>query len=425
MKFAPPRGMRDFYPKELRIRNYIFDIWREVSLIHGFEEYDAAVVETEELLVRKSGEEIINQIYTFEDKSGRKLALRPEMTPTLARMIINQEKSLSFPLKWFCIVQCFRYERMTKGRKREHYQWNLDIIGEESCIAEAEVLSAAILALQKLGLDYKDFQVRIGSRKLLFDLLKSMKFNMEYFQKACLVIDKKGKISDEEMKDLLFVNGINQEDIKKIFDIINIQDLEQIKKILKDSNESLIELNNLFELMKSYYLDKYITFDISIIRGLDYYTGIVFEAFDINKKFRAIFGGGRYNNLLSSLGGKSIPAVGLGFGDVVILEILTELQKIPLSNKNIDVVVGYMSNSERNIALEVTSILRNKGLKVDLLLSSHKAKKVFSYSNECKSKWTVFVGPDEAQYNKVTLKNMLTSEQCQITVSNIYDKIVD
>jgi Rrf2 family protein len=152
MKYGPPRGMRDFYPEEMKRRTWLFNLWRRAALQHGFEEYDAPVVETEELLTRKSGEEIVHQIYTFKDKSGRALALRPEMTPSLARMIIARQNTLSFPVRWFSIPQCFRYERMTRGRKREHFQWNMDIIGEESVIAEAEILSTAITALKGAGL---------------------------------------------------------------------------------------------------------------------------------------------------------------------------------------------------------------------------------------------------------------------------------
>ena len=419
MQFAPPRGLRDFYPEEMRIRNHLFEIWRSVARRYGFEEYDAPVVETEELLVRKSGEEIVHQIYTFEDKSGRRLALRPEMTPSLARMIVAKQKSLSFPLKWFCIAQCFRYERMTRGRKREHYQWNLDVVGEEAVSAEVEVIAAAIEALRELGLDHSDFQVRIGSRALLGELFAARRFNMEHFASACLVLDKKGKISDEKIRDLLRSDGLSEDDIETVFSILHITRMEEIAGILKQKTNATSDLEQLFQAMTHYGLREYLTFDLSIVRGLAYYSGIVFEAFDTERRFRSIFGGGRYDNLLSTLGGPSIPSIGLGFGDVVIQELLTHLGKQPTISANGEIILGYMTEAEQELAIRSATILRTQGFGVDLQLRAQKPGKFFSIANRCGAPWTIYIGPEERARDAVNLKNMATGHQVEIPLTQL------
>ncbi|MFH1006516.1 MAG: histidine--tRNA ligase [Candidatus Latescibacterota bacterium] len=425
MQFAPPRGLRDFYPEEMRLRTRLFEVWRTVSRQYGFEEYDAPVVETEALLIRKSGEEIVNQIYTFEDKSGRRLALRPEITPSLARMIVARQNALSFPLKWSCVAQCFRYERMMKGRKREHYQWNLDIVGEEAVSAEIEVIAAAISALRELGLGASDFQVRIGSRALLGELFAARDFNMAHFPSACLMLDKRGKISDDQIRELLRAEDLSDQEIETVFSILRIEHLQEAAQILKSETKALTDLNRLFEGMTAYGLRDYVTFDLSIIRGLAYYTGIVFEAFDTHRKFRAIFGGGRYDNLLSTLGGPSVPSVGLGFGDVVVQELLASLEKQPPAARSVDVAIGYMTEAERGIAIRASSNLRAQGLGADLQLAAIKPSKFFGVANKCGASWAVYVGPEEAARDVVNLKNMGTGDQAEVPLAKLAERISD
>ena len=425
MQFAPPRGLRDFYPEEMRLRNRLFEVWRTVSRRYGFEEYDAPVVETEDLLIRKSGEEIVDQIYTFEDKSGRRLALRPEMTPSLARMIVARQKALSFPLKWCCIAQCFRYERMMKGRKREHYQWNLDVVGEESVSAEVEVIAAAIEALRELGLTSSDFQVRIGSRALLGELFDARKFNKAHFASACLMLDKRGKISDEKVHDLLQAEGLSDVDIETVFSILSIVHLQEAAQILKEKTKALTDLERLFEAMTHYGLREYVTFDLSIIRGLAYYTGIVFEAFDTQRQFRAIFGGGRYDNLLSTLGGPSVPSVGLGFGDVVIQELIAHLGKQPAASRSVDVAIGYMTEAEQGLAIRAASMLRAQEFGVDLQLCAQKPGKFFRIADKYGASWTVYIGPEEAARDVVNLKNMTTGDQEEVPVAQLAKRMAD
>ena len=427
MKFSPPRGMRDFYPEDMAFRNHLFRIWRETAVRFGFREYDAPVVETGELLTRKSGEEIVEQIYAFEDKSGRRLALRPEMTPSLARMIVTRQQTLKFPLKWFAIPQCFRYERMATGRKREHYQWNLDIVGHRGVEAEMEVIAAATESLRKLGLDHEAFQVRVGSRSLLTDLLDHLDIEPEYFDITFLALDKRGKIGDDEVHGLLEAEGLSAGDAERIFSLLSIQSLEEVESLFSEgvsslgvwSPESLRELRELFDLSEAYGLKEYLIFDISIVRGLDYYTGIVFEAFDTGRKLRAIFGGGRYDNLLEFLGGSKIPSVGLGFGDVVVKELLDMSGCAFSLDEALDVAVGFMSESERMFAIRAGNRLRGGGRSVDIALKPEKPGKFFRRAGAGYFRSALYVGPDEMSTGMVKIKDLRIGEQREVAVEDL------
>ncbi|MBU0755655.1 MAG: histidine--tRNA ligase [Planctomycetes bacterium] len=412
MSYAPPRGMRDFYPEDMQRRNWLFDRWRGAARAHGFEEYDAPVVETEELLTRKSGEEIVHQIYTFKDKSGRALALRPEMTPSLARMIIARQGTLSFPLKWFSLPQCFRYERTTRGRKREHFQWNLDIVGEEGVIAEAEVLSTALTALTSTGLTADDFHVRLGNRTLLEKLFAAKEIPTDHFLAVCLALDKRGKISDEEMTKLLQNEGLDEKSVEKTFELLAIKTMEEAEKFLRDPS-AMEDMKNLFAIMELYGWSEFLTFDLAIIRGLDYYTGIVFEAFDRKGKFRALFGGGRYDNLLSALGGQTVPCVGLGFGDVVVWELLDDLGLGKISQTTLDAYIGYMSEEECPLALQGAAQLRKAGKTVSLAMKPQKPKKFFAAASKTGARFACLIGPGEREKGVLAVKNLETGEQSE------------
>ncbi|MDD5708845.1 MAG: ATP phosphoribosyltransferase regulatory subunit, partial [Kiritimatiellae bacterium] len=326
ISFDPPRGMRDFYPEEMAWRNRVFDAWRQAAACFGFAPYDACVVESLELLQRKSGEEVSEQIYAFEDKSGRRLALRPEMTPTLARMIAARQGQLHFPVKWSAIAQCFRYERMTRGRKREHYQWNLDVVGESDVTAEAEILAAAAQALRRMGMPDGAYRIHVNNRALLSELLSRTGIAAEHHAAVFLALDKRGKLSDEEIAGLLASEGLPAGAVEQTFALMAVRTLEQAEAMAGAGSPAVARLRDLFGLAERYGIADRLCFDIAVIRGLAYYTDIVFEAFDVERKFRAIFGGGRYDNLLTAIGGAPTPAVGLGFGDVVVVEILKELR---------------------------------------------------------------------------------------------------
>ncbi len=414
ISFDPPRGMRDFYPGDMAWRTRVFDAFRAAGDAAGFERYDACVVESYDLLARKSGEEVGDQIYHFFDKSDRHIALRPEMTPTLARMVAARQHNLSFPIKWTTIAQCFRYERMTKGRKREHYQWNMDIVGEDSVLAEAEVLGAAVDALRRMGLTPDDFKVHVSSRALLAELLAASGIPAERHASVFLALDKRGKIPDEEIKYILTEGGLDQDGIEKTFALLSVKDLDAAKAMAGESSPAIAQLEELFALARVAGFADALMFDVSVIRGLSYYTGIVFEAFDVKGEFRAIFGGGRYDSLLTTIGGDPTPAVGLGFGDVVVTELLKSRfgEDAPLPKKG--VAVGWMTDAERPAALALASMLRRSGEDVNLSLRRSKPKQFFQRAGAGTCAKAVYLGPDDVASGKARIKDLTTREESEI-----------
>ena len=403
ISFEAPRGMRDFYPADMVWRNKVFDAFRAAGEAAGFEPYDACVVESYELLSRKAGEEVGEQIYHFHDKSDRHIALRAEMTPTLARMVAQRQKELQFPLKWTTIAQCFRYERMTKGRKREHYQWNIDIIGEDSVLAEVEVIGAACDALRRMGLSPADFKVHVSSRRFLGELLEKSGIPANLHAQVFLALDKRGKMPDEEIAAMLRDGGLGDADVKATFAIMDLK-----------SYEGCPELEELFRLAEIAGFADCLVFDISVIRGLSYYTGIVFECFDTAGEFRAIFGGGRYDNLLTTIGGEPTSAVGLGFGDVVVTELLKARLGEEAARVKRGVAVGFMFPEQRDAAFKLAARLRKEGAAVDLSLRNQKPKKFFSHADSSGAAKAVFLGPDDVEKGVARMKDMESREETEI-----------
>ncbi len=414
ISFEPPRGMRDFYPEDMAWRERVFSAWRSAAERCSFAPYDACVVESLELLQRKAGEEVTQQIYHFEDKSGRSLALRAEMTPTLARMVAAKQGSLHFPLKWSAIAQCFRYERMTRGRKREHYQWNIDVIGEDSVSAEAEVLNAAAMALRLMGMPDTAYRIHVNSRALLGELLTKQGFEQKDHAAVFLALDKRGKITDEAIVELLKEEGLPEDGISKVFELMQIASLDEAAKIVGEDSQAVSRMRELFDLAGHYGFSDRLQFDIAVIRGLSYYTGIVFEAFDAERKFRAIFGGGRYDNLLTSIGGAPTPAVGLGFGDVVVQEVLRDLLGNDAATEKKAVAIGYMEQGQRDAAVTLARKLRDEGKSVDLSLTPQKPKNFFKWSGQSNAKYAIFLGPDDVENGIARMKNLDTREESGI-----------
>ena len=406
MSFEAPRGMRDFYPEDMVWRDRVFDAFRAAGAAAGFEPYDACVVESYELLARKAGEEVGEQIYHFFDKSERHLALRAEMTPTLARMVAQRQKELSFPLKWTTIAQCFRYERMTKGRKREHYQWNVDIVGEESVLAEAEVIGAAVDALRRMGLSTKDFRVHVSSRRFLGELLAKSGIPEERHAQVFLALDKRGKMPDAEIAAMLRDGGLSDAEVEATFRIMETKDFSGCPE--------LVELFHLAELAG---FSEALEFDISVIRGLSYYTGIVFECFDTAGEFRAIFGGGRYDNLLTTVGGEPATAVGLGFGDVVVTELLKVRLGDGAAREKRGVAIGFMFPEQRDAAVGLAAKLRAAGERVNLSLRAQKPKKFFSHADQGCAAKAVFIGPDDVEKGVVRIKDLAARTEEELCLS--------
>ncbi|MDP3996318.1 MAG: ATP phosphoribosyltransferase regulatory subunit [bacterium] len=301
------KGVRDFYPEDMATQNYIFGVWKKVAEKFGYVEYGASILEPTELYEAKSGDEIVGeQTYNFTDRGDRRVTLRPEMTPTLARMVAARRKSLKFPLRWFSIPNLFRYERPQRGRRREHWQLNCDLLGMAGLEAEVEIISLAHAIMKEFGATESDFVIKIGSRNILTDeLVKHGVTDEESQRKITRLIDKKGKMEEEKRTEELRKLGMD-------FEIAESEDMTKLKKLLKEKNVLNTE------------------FDPNIARGFDYYTGMVFEVFDTHPdNNRSLFGGGRYDNLLEIFGEEPVPAVGFGMGDITIRDFL-ETHKLPL-----------------------------------------------------------------------------------------------
>jgi histidyl-tRNA synthetase len=413
---APPRGMRDFYPADTARRDAIFAAWRAAARRFGFEPYDACVVESLDLLKRKAGEEIVDQIYTFRDKSGRDLALRPEMTPTLARMVAARRGALSFPLKWTTVAQCFRYERTTRGRKREHYQWNLDIIGEDSVAAELEVIAAAVDAMLALGLPRSAFRVHVSSRALLGDLLAELGIAPGHHAAVFLALDKLGKLDDAAIRAMLVDAGLDAAAVARVFTLLAVADLDDAAARFRRPPESLARLRTLFAWAGTAGIADCLVFDLRVVRGLAYYTGIVFEAFDRARALRALFGGGRYDNLLGEIGGTPLTGVGLGFGDVVIAELLDEEGVTFGADRAALLALGFMEEAQREAALRLAAALRSGGQAVELALRPEKAKAFFTRTGKGGYSEAVYLGPDDVTTGTARVKNLATRAEREISL---------
>ena len=386
-------GFRDFYPEPIPhtdvwsadARQFIFEKWRTVARRYNFREYDGPPLESLELFTTKSGEEIAGQLYNFTDKGNRAVALRPEMTPTLARMIAAHERNYKKPIKWFAIPQLFRYERQQKGRLREHFQFNADLIGETDSAADAELIALLIDSLRAFGLTEKDFVIRLSSRNAWHEfyengrppradgegnIVASVK-EAQFFQ----IIDKLERTPPEESAKKLAALGFS-------FDVVN--------KFIA-SGKATVELQSILDNLAARGLRDFVKVDYHVIRGLAYYTGVVFEAFDVQGEFRAIAGGGRYDNLVKLLsGGKvNLPALGFGMGDVVLLELLKARGLLPKFDTSTDVFVLIEDESLRAQSLKLIQDLRAGGFAVEYPLTPAKPDKQFKRAEELKVAYTV------------------------------------
>ena len=413
------RGTRDFYPEDMRLRNWLFDNFTNASLLHGFEEYDAPVLEYEELYTRKQGEEITQQLYSFQDKGNRKVALRPEMTPSLARMVMARAGGLPMPIKWFSIPQCWRYERTQRGRGREHYQWNVDIWGTTEISADAELISVLVTFFEGIGLTAKDIVIRVSSRKVLEEVLGSLDLEGDIFAQTCIIVDKMDKLSSDVIEDQLSDLGHDSKVVTTIQAVLGIKDMNSLQKALKDESVAVSELNLLFDAIDSYGISEWVEFDASIVRGLAYYTGPVFEAHDRTGNLRAICGGGRYDKLIGTLGGSDLPATGFGFGDMVVMELLDEKGLLPELESEIEDVVFGMGTELRGAAMQVAGALRTSGRSVDLVLEDKKIKWAIKHADKIGAERLVLLAPEEWSRKKIKIRDLKTGEESEISISEL------
>src|SRR2546430_13883374 len=403
----PLTGFRDFLPASCAERNYIFAKWREVAGRYGFVEFDGPVLEDLDLYKRKSGEEIVRQLYEFVDKGERAVALRPEMTPTLARIVAAEHRQFRKPLRWFSIPQVFRYERPQRGRLREHFQLNCDILGEEAPEADAELIALAIDIVRAFGFTAQDFVVRISDREFWTELLKFEKIPPDRWEEMLQAIDKSEREPREKTEERLGKLA------KPVFEIF------------EKGGESA-KLNNIIENLRLRGLADFAKVDVRIVRGLAYYTGIVFEVFDRAGKFRAIAGGGRYDQLVAQLSDNAVSLAALGFaiGDVVLGEMihenasaLAEVESFVRSDRSIDIYAVIAKEERRAVALAVIQQLRDSGYRVDYSLATAKIARQFRLAEQTGAHFAIVFGDEWPQ---VGVKDLETGKQQSVEHEELF-----
>jgi len=413
-------GFRDFPPEDLALRNHLFDTWRRVSRRYGFLEYDGPPLEGLELYTQKSGEEIVGQLYDFTDKGGRSVAMRPEMTPTFARMLGERSRALPKPIRWFSIPQLFRYERQQRGRLREHFQWNVDLVGEEGVEGDAEVLAVALDGLRDLGLGAGDLRARISDRILLAELLQGLGVHPDRLGAAFVVIDKIERDSAERSSQRLCDPkevGLSEEEASRILALFQAPGLEEVAAVCAEipaANARLSEIRKFLAVLDDLGFADFVEFDLRIVRGLAYYTGIVFEVFDRKGEFRAVCGGGRYDNLLEKTGGESLPAVGFGMGDVVLSELLKERGLAPEYQREVDFYIIAVEEALLPMARRIAAFLRAEGHRIVHPLRPQSMKKQFSAAAVEGAKSVIILGPDEVARGVAKIRDMQGGQETEV-----------
>lgn len=397
----PYKGVRDFYPEDMFLEKHIFDIWRKVAEKFGYDEYSASILEPSELYKQKSGEEIANeQTYNFIDRGDRNVTLRPEMTPTVARMVSARRRELGFPLRWYSIPNLFRYEQPQRGRLREHYQLNVDLFGAAGIQADIEIISIAHEIMREFGASVDDFEIRISNRELIYKKLElagitDSKQKDDYIS----LLDKKEKMSSEEFQSKeIEIVGKNLS--------INLEEPDDYTQEILNNLE-IIGISNA-------------KFDPTLFRGFNYYTGMVFEIFDTNKENRrSLFGGGRYDNLTYLFDNESTPAVGFGMGDVTIRDFLETHDLLPKYKSTTDIYLIMIGEESRNVAASIASELRNYNLNVAIDISGRKIGDQIKTALKHKISNVLIVGEEEIKNQRYTLKNLATEKEHTVSIDEI------
>lgn len=421
-------GFRDFYPEDCSIRNHIFKIWRQSARLFGFQEYDAPILEPLELLTTKSGEEIVTQLFNFVDRGGRAITLRPEMTPSLARLVGAKANSMPKPIKWFNISENFRYERPQKGRLRSFYQFNCDIFGESSPAADAESICLLIQSLTAFGLHSEDFCIRLSDRNLwVYFLHKWGIEGEENTHKVLSIIDKIEREKPEKMLELLnpFFHHQTSAFFEQAKGLAKLDSLEALQNFFQKECTSLNlekrleEWKHLVENLTALNIMPFIKIDLSIVRGLAYYTGFVFEAFQLIGQGRSIAGGGRYDNLVKKLGGPDLPAVGWAIGDVTLRDFLELKNLLP---KYVDAPDYYIiaGNHEcKLVALDDVNKMRKEGYRVEYPLKDTAFGKQIKQASDIGAKFALIYGEDEVKSNSLIIKDLTQRQEIKISRDNL------
>jgi histidyl-tRNA synthetase len=423
-------GFRDFYPADLALRDHIFRTWRQVASRYGFEEYDGPPLEPLELYTAKSGDEIVGQLYSFTDKGGREVSLRPEMTPTLARMVAARANGLKKPIRWFSIPQLFRYERQQRGRLREHFQLNCDLIGESGHLADVEIAALAIDAVRAFGLGPEDVRVRLSDRRLLTALMEGLGVAEPQVPVVHQVFDKIRRSPEETSVTRLAGAGIPSTTIGRLLGIARARSWSDLRGLGTGLDGALAgalaqgdPLRRTFEALGAMGFGEYLDLDLSIVRGLAYYTGTVFELFDARGELRAICGGGRYDNLLQSLGGVDLPALGFGMGDVVLGELLRDRGLAPEAASSIDVFLAAITQDDLPHVLGLARELRDGGFRVEYALAPQAVGKQLKLADSRSARLAVVVGPDDRARGEVMVKDLRGRTQESVAREAVRDRV--
>jgi histidyl-tRNA synthetase len=418
-------GFRDFYPDDITLRNHIFAAWRSVASRYGFEEYDGPPLEPLELYTDKSGPDIVAQLYEFTDRGERRVALRPEMTPTLARMVAARAGALKKPIRWFSIPQLFRYERQQRGRLREHFQLNMDLIGEAGPLADAEIIAAAVDIQRCLGLGPADIHVRVSDRRVLSHLLRDAGVPEAELGATFTAIDRSERLPQKaaEILQETLGNVLHADEVaKRVLGIARIRDWAALEDALQATSGGAKPAEDLFECrdaLDAMGLGEFVVLDLSVVRGLAYYTGIVFELFDAKRSLRAICGGGRYDGLLGAIGGADLPAVGFGMGDVVLGELVKERGLAPSAGGVMDVFLVAVTSEDRPVVLRLAHDLRDRGARVEFALKEQSIGKQLGLAAARQARLAIVVGPQERAAGIVVRRDLATGQEERVPVGTL------
>jgi len=418
---SPYKGARDFYPSDKRKQNYIFKVWREVAESFGYEEYDAPVIEPLELYLAKTSEEIVKeQTYAFEDRGGRQVTLRPEMTPTVSRMVAGKRQELAYPLRWYSIPNLWRYERPQKGRLREHWQLNVDLFGASGVEGDYEIIEVADSIMQRFGANRDSYIIRLNSRKLINDVLREQ-IGLDETQTAAAIrlIDRQQKMPADQFMQAM--NEIVQEKSQSLLDILKCVSLSDLPPELQD-HQSTKDLHKLSMLLARSGITN-AQFDITLMRGFDYYTDIVFELFDTSpENNRSLFGGGRYDGLVGLFGVEPVPTVGFGMGDVTVGDFLDTHNLMPGLTTPVDLAVIIIGAVYLE-AQDAIKQLREAGLKVAVDHTGRKIDKQLKMADKAGYKFVLFIGEQELRTSQFKLKELATGQEQTISLNQVTDVI--
>lgn len=413
----PVKGTREFYPRDMALRMWLYDEIRSISELYGYQEYDGPFLETIDLYAAKSGEELVKeQSFVFPDRGGKLIALRPELTPSLARMVAQKQNELVFPLRWWSFGPFWRYERPQRGRTREFFQWNIDLFGVNTPEADAELVSVSANLFTKLKLTPDKVKIFVNDRRLMEAELSKLGFSDSQKPVISKMIDKRDKLPDKQWEDYVLSNGVSSEQ------------LDGMKKILADKQlyERYPQMVRFFNAIRAFGFEEYVEYDAGVVRGLDYYTGIVFEAKETTTDGRSILGGGHYDNLLADVGGNPLPGIGFAMGDVMALIVLESFGLMPeVKEPPFDILVTVFNEELFNHSIQLAADLRKDGLRAANYPEPVKLDKQLKYASRTGVRWAVILGPDEMTSESIVIKdlNSGSQEKCKKSdLRNVFTK---